>query len=190
MAVGPHPLATRRAALRRVAKGEMPAEVCRQMGIDPKTLRKWRKEAAEGKLPGTHNREVSVPVDEAPGALAMPTGKTLAETLAITLPVGSPQDLVKNLMAQKIARALEGAPIPQPTKVAEFLRLISALYETLGINAKGAGGKQAPGGFAGNLNVRMEVVSRPPRSAVQSVDAEIVEGPPEDYDDPDDEAID
>ena len=174
MAQGPHPLATRRAALRRVAKGEQKAEVCRQLGLDPKTLRKWIKEAAEGKLPGTHNREISVPVDEAPGALAMPTGKTLAETLAITLPVGSPQDLVKNHMAQKIARALEGAPIPQPTKVSEFRQLIGILYDTLGISGKGAS-KQAPGGFAGNLNVRMEVVSRPPRSAVQSVDAEVVE---------------
>ena len=115
MAQGPHPLATRRAALRRVAKGEMPAEVCRQMGLDPKTLRKWRKEAAEGKVPGTLHKEALIPVDEAPGALAMPTGKTLAETLAITLPVGSPQDLVKNAMAQKIARALQDSPIPQPT---------------------------------------------------------------------------
>jgi transposase-like protein len=181
MAVGPHPLATRRAALRRVAKGEQKAEVCRQLGLDPKTLRKWIKEASEGKLPGTHNREVSVPVDEAPGALAMPTGKSLAETLAITLPVGSPQDLVRNNVAQKIARALEGAPIPQPTKISEFRQLIGILYDTLGITGKGAGGKQAPSGFSGNLNVRMEVVSRPPRSAVQSVDAEVVE---------DDEAID
>ena len=180
MAVGPHPLATRRAALRRVAKGEQKAEVCRQLGLDPKTLRKWIKEASEGKLPGTHNREVSVPVDEAPGALAMPTGKSLAETLAITLPVGSPQDLVRNNVAQKIARALEGAPIPQPTKISEFRQLIGILYDTLGINAKGAGGKQAPGGFSGNLNVRMEVVSRPPRSAVQSVDAEVVEVPDDD----------
>lgn len=160
----------------------MPAEVCRQMGLDPKTLRKWRKEAAEGKLPGNHNREISVPVDEAPGALAMPTGKTLAETLAITLPVGSPQDLVKNHMAQKIARALEGAPIPQPTKVSEFRQLISILYDTLGINGKGGGAKGSTP-FAGSLNVRMEVVSRPPRSAVQSVEAEVVEVP-------DDEAAD
>ena len=189
MAVGPHPLATRRAALRRVAKGEQKAEVCRQLGLDPKTLRKWIKEASEGKLPGTHNREVSVPVDEAPGALAMPTGKSLAETLAITLPVGSPQDLVRNNVAQKIARALEGAPIPQPTKISEFRQLIGILYDTLGITGKGAGGKQATP-FAGSLSVRMEVVSRPPRSAVQSIDAEVVEVPAEGYDDPDDEAID
>ena len=130
MAQGPHPLATRRAALRRVAKGEMPAEVCRQMGLDPKTLRKWRKEAAEGKIPGTVHKEALIPVDEAPGALAMPTGKSLAETLAITLPVGSPQDLVKNAMAQKIARALQDSPIPQPTKVSEFRQLITLRLRT------------------------------------------------------------
>ena len=168
----------------------MPAEVCRQMGLDPKTLRKWRKEAAEGKVPGTLHKEALIPVDEAPGALAMPTGKSLAETLAITLPVGSPQDLVRNSMAQKLARALQDSPIPQPTKVSEFRQLITLLYDTLGINAKGAGAKSSPGGFSGNLNVRMEVVSRPPRSAVQSVEAEVVEVPAGDYDDPDDEAID
>ena len=164
----------------------MPAEVCRQMGLDPKTLRKWRKEAAEGKVPGTLHKEALIPVDEAPGALAMPTGKSLAETLAITLPVGSPQDLVRNSMAQKLARALQDSPIPQPTKVSEFRQLITLLYDTLGINAKGGGGKQ-PTPFAGSLSVRMEVVSRPPRSAVQSVEAEVVEVP---SDDVDDEAID
>lgn len=164
----------------------MPAEVCRQMGLDPKTLRKWRKEAAEGKIPGTVHKETLIPVDEAPGALAMPTGKTLAETLAITLPVGSPQDLVKNAMAQKIARALQDSPIPQPTKVSEFRQLITLLYETLGINSKGGGGSKGSTPFAGSLSVRMEVVSRPPRSAIQSVDAEVVEVPVEDHD----EAID
>ena len=161
------------------------------MGLDPKTLRKWRKEAAEGKVPGTLHKEALIPVDEAPGALAMPTGKSLAETLAITLPVGSPQDLVRNSMAQKLARALQDSPIPQPTKVSEFRQLITLLYDTLGINAKGgAAGKGSGGGFSGNLNVRMEVVSRPPRSAIQSVDAEVVEVPAEAHDDPDDEAID
>lgn len=152
------------------------------MGLDPKTLRKWRKEAAEGKVPGTLHKEALIPVDEAPGALAMPTGKSLAETLAITLPVGSPQDLVKNAMAQKIARALEGAPIPQPTKISEFRQLIGILYDTLGINGKGGGAKGSTP-FAGSLNVRMEVVSRPPRSAVQSVEAEVVEVPDQEVDD-------
>lgn len=181
MAQGPHPLATRKAALRRVAKGELRAEVCRQLGIDPKTLRKWIREEAEGKIPGARNQSPLIPVEEAPQALGMPVDKKLDEVLALTLPVGNPQDLVKNAMAQKIARALQDSPIPQPTKVSEFRQLITLLYETLGITGKGAA-KSPPAGFSGNLNVRLDVVSRPPRSAAVTVEAVEVAGEDEPVD--------
>lgn len=184
MAQGPHPLATRRAALRKVAKGELRTEVCRQLGLDPKTLRKWIKEQAEGKIPGQHNRSALIPVDEAPSALAMPAGGKLDETMAVVLPVGTPQDLWKNAMAQKIAKAVQDAPIPQPSKISEWRQLVGMMNEILGVGGKG-GAKAPPAGFAGNLSIRMEVVSRPPRSA-RPIEAEIVasEG------DEDDEEID
>lgn len=174
-AQGPHPLTTRKAALRRVAKGETKAEVCRQLGIDPKTLRAWLKDAAEGKVPGAR-KEPPVPVDEAPAALAMPqaAGRKLDEVLALTMPVGTPQDLTKNIMAQKIARALQDSPIPQPTKVSEFKHLVGLLYDTLGITGKGAA-KSPAGSLSGNLTIRMDVVARPPRSAGAPVTVDAVE---------------
>lgn len=175
----PHPLATRRAALRRVAKGELRAEVCRQLGIDPKTLRKWLRESQEGKIPGHPDQhQPAIPVDEAPGALGLPVGRKLDEVLALTLPVGNPQEMAKNVLAQKLARALQDSPVPVPTKTAEWCRLAAALTDLLGLTGRAAA---KPATLApGTLNVRMEVVSRQPRSVGQPratvIDAQEVMG--------------
>lgn len=173
----PHPLATRKAALRRIAKGEMRAEVCRQLGIDPKTLRKWIREQQEGKVPGHIGQHApQIPVDEAPGALGIAQHRKLDEVLALTLPVGSPAEMAKNVLAQKLARALQDSPVPVPTKTAEWCRLAAALTDLLGLTGKTAA--KPSGGGANNLTVRMEVVSRQPRSVGQPRDAEIVEVSP------------
>ncbi len=168
----PHPLSVRKKALRRLAKGERPAEVCRAMGLDPKTLRKWRKDAAEGRAPGVSGTP-PLPMDAAPQALAIAKkeGETLAEMFARLVPVGTAEDVFRNVMLQKIATALQNSPIPQPTKISEFKVLANLAAQLLDIGPK-PGRPAGKKGFSdgANLTIRLESLSKGPRV----LDAEVV----------------
>lgn len=149
-----------------IAKGERPTQVARTLGIDVKTLRSWRKDAAEGRTPG-QRAVVPLPMDAAPGALSIvkEEGETIAEMMARLIPVNTPEGVYKNMMLQKIMTALEGSPVPVPTKISEFRQLAQIAGQLLGVAAtpgrptKGAG--FAPG--VTNLTVKIENLSKGPR---------------------------
>lgn len=148
-----------------IAKGERPTQVARTLGIDVKTLRSWRKDAAEGRTPG-QRAVVPLPMDAAPGALSIvkEEGETIAEMMARLIPVNTPEGVYKNMMLQKIMTALEGSPVPVPTKISEFRQLAQIAGQLLGVAA--TPGRPTKGTFAPgstNVTVRIENLSKGPR---------------------------
>ena len=166
----PYSLAIRRKALRLLAKGERMTEIARITGASVKSIRRWRKEDAEGKKPN-QVKVPSVPLDEAPGAIAMPMDLPLDEMLAKTLPAGSPDDVVRNIFMQKLALAMKDAAIPPPVKLSDWKTLLS--IAEFGLNTKG---KQAASKGKGRAaqHVRLEIISKAPRYA-QPIDVEVEE---------------
>lgn len=156
-----------------IAKGERPTQVARTLGIDVKTLRSWRKDAAEGRTPGARVA-APLPMDAAPGALSIvrEEGETIAEMMARLIPVNTPEGVFRNAALQKIMTALDSSPIPAATKVSEFKMLISMATSLLDIGTKPgrpAKGAFAPGGT--NVTIRLENLSKGPRL----MDAAVVE---------------
>lgn len=174
----PHPLATRKKALRMLAAGERPTHVARTLGIDKKTLSAWRKDAAAGRLPN-QPREVLAPMDAAPGALSIvrADGESVSEMMARLIPVNTPEGVYRNMMLQKILKALEASPIPVPAKISEFKMLAGLASDLLSLSAAGSVGKKGQLPANTTLTVRVENLSKGPRvldaSSSVVLDAEV-----------------
>jgi hypothetical protein len=163
-----------------VAKGERPTQVARTLGIDVKTLRSWRKDAAEGRVPGARVA-APLPMDAAPGALSIvrEEGESIAEMMARLIPVNTPEGVFRNAALQKIMTALDSSPIPAATKVSEFKMLITMAASLLDIGSKpgrpAGKGTFTPGGT--NVTIRLENLSKGPRlMEAMVVDAEEIPG--------------
>lgn len=189
----PHSLSTKKKALRLVAKGELRAHVARKLGIDPKTLRQWIADAESGKQPGMRRTAADVvqPMDEAPEALVLARRpeETIAEMMARSIPVGTPEGVYRNMVAQKLMTALEGGgAIPVPVKISEWKTLIGLMNQLMGVTAgPGRPAKNPQGPKSGpNITIKLENLSSGPRLADVIVDAEEVDRDEDDEEENDD----